>query len=303
MSTVSRFTAADDLLHDIAGIPDGRESLFYVVPLPDEGLAVMAYAWRHADSGKWGRIVAVGGPDPHSPHVFRIVDGVDLEGEDLDDFTVDGLHVRQPDPLASAEVRYADDDVSIDLRLDALHAPFSWHENADGCPAWAASDRYEQSVRVTGTVTVDGREIAVDGFGHRDHSWGTRDWRALQHWKWMNATTRDGTVSLHAWESLAYAERHVMGYVNRGGTVVPIAAIRATAQLDDRLVHQAVSVEITTDDGATTTLEATLAAGVVIPVATLHLHEMAMTATIDGEPAVAHVEFGWLQAYVAQFTT
>lgn len=297
MSVATRFTPADDLLHDIDGIPDGRESLAYVIPVPDEGLAVMVYAWRHADTGAWGRLVGVGGPDPHAPYVFDIVDGVAMEGEDLDDFTVAGLHIRQPDALQSAELRYATADVEVDLRLDALHAAFSWHENADGCPAWAASDRYEQSVRATGTVKVAGREVAIDGFGHRDHSWGTRDWRALQHWKWMNATTRDGAVSLHAWESLAYAERHVMGYVNRGGTVTPITGVRATAQLDGTLVHQGVSVEITTEDGATTAFEATLAAGLVVPVSQLYMHEIAMTATIDGAPAVAHVEFGWLQSY------
>lgn len=298
MSVATRFTAADDLLHDIEGIPDGRESLAYVIPVPGERLALMLYAWRHADTQKWGRLVGVGGPDAHAPYVFDIVDGVDMEGDDLDDVTVAGLHIRQPDALRSAELHYAADDVAIDLRLDALHAPFSWHENADGCPAWAASDRYEQSVCATGTVTVAGREITIDGFGHRDHSWGTRDWRALQHWKWMNATTLDGSVSLHAWESLAYAERHVMGYVNRGGDVTPIAAVRATAQLDDRLVHQGLAVEITTDDGATTTLEATLAAGLVVPVSQLYMHEIAMTATVDGAAAVAHVEFGWLQSYV-----
>jgi hypothetical protein len=44
---------------------------------------------------------------------------------------------------------------------------------------------YEQSMRVRGEVTIAGARFACDGGGHRDHSWGPRDWGTLQHMRWL----------------------------------------------------------------------------------------------------------------------
>jgi hypothetical protein len=37
--------------------------------------------------------------------------------------------------------------------------------------------RFEQSMRVDGTVTIDGASHAIRAAGHRDRSWGPRNWR------------------------------------------------------------------------------------------------------------------------------
>jgi hypothetical protein len=302
MSTTAHFQPTDDLLHDISGAPHARESLLWTCPLPDEDLLVFAYAWRDGDTETYGRLIAVGGPDVHAPLVFDFAEGLQLEGENLDDCVIGGLRISQPEPLRVAEIRFESDAVSYEARFEALHVPFSWHQNAGGCPAWAATDRYEQSVRTSGVVQLgDEPAVVFSGAGHRDHSWGTRDWRALQHWKWMNATSADGEVSLHAWDSLAYGNRQVLGYVNRGGEVVPIRDIDVTVDLDDRLVHRGVRAVIFDEAGMETVLEATTAAGVQVPIADLYLNEIAMHATIDGRPAVAHVELGWPKTYVDQF--
>jgi len=298
MTVTSHFVPADDLRHDIGTATHARESLLWTAPLPDDALLVFAYAWRDGATDTYGRLVAVGGPDVHAPLVFDIVDGVELEGEDLDDCEIAGLRIRQPEPLRVAELSFASDALRLDCRFEALHEPFSWHQNADGCPAWAATDRYEQSVRTSGSVEVAGRSVEIDGIGHRDHSWGTRDWVALQHWKWMNAATVDGSVSLHAWESLAYGARHRLGYVNRGGAVVPLRDLRVEVVLDDRLVHRLVRAVLLDEDGGETVFEARLAAGVAVPVSGLVMNEIAMHATIDGAAAIAHVEHGWPQSYV-----
>lgn len=302
MTTTAHFVASDDLLHDISGAPHGRESLLWTCPLPDEDLLVFAYAWRDADTETYGRLVAVGGPDVHAPLVFDIADGLALEGDDLDDCVIGGLHIRQPEPLRVAELRFESDALSFEARFEALHEPFSWHQNSGGCPSWAATDRFEQSVRTSGAVQVrDSAPVVFAGAGHRDHSWGTRDWRALQHWKWMNATSADGEVSLHAWDSLAFGNRQVLGYVNRGGVVVPIRDLDVSVEVDERLVHRAVRAVIFDTDGRETVFEATTAAGVQVPIADLCLNEIAMRASIDGQPAVAHVELGWPKSYVDQF--
>jgi len=185
--------------------------------------------------------------------------------------------------------------------MRGLHAPFSWHDGRDGCPPWAADDRFEQSVRTQGAFSADGRSVEFESMGHRDHSWGTRDWRPLQHWKWINAATLDGEVTLHGWISYALGDRQVNGYVNRGGDVQPIVSAEATAELDEQFMHTAVTGTFTTAGGDNVELAATSVAGTPIRARHLQLNEVACEATLGGAPAVAHIELGWPQSYIAEF--
>jgi hypothetical protein len=55
-----------------------------------------------------------------------------------------------------------------------------------------ATTRYEIPATVSGTVTVAGETLTVDGHGQRDHSWGVRDWWAFG-WCWSSMRLDDGT--------------------------------------------------------------------------------------------------------------
>ncbi len=48
-----------------------------------------------------------------------------------------------------------------------------------------ASSHYEQVGGYAGRLTIGDREIRLDGTGHRDHSWGLRDWTAPSAWTWL----------------------------------------------------------------------------------------------------------------------
>lgn len=48
-----------------------------------------------------------------------------------------------------------------------------------------AKAHYEQHMAVTGTLTVDGETIVLDGLGLRDKSWGPRHWQALHWYRWL----------------------------------------------------------------------------------------------------------------------
>lgn len=50
-----------------------------------------------------------------------------------------------------------------------------------------ASEHYEQVGDVVGTIGLDGRILEIRGSGHRDHSWGERDWKAPERWTWLTA--------------------------------------------------------------------------------------------------------------------
>jgi hypothetical protein len=299
---VPHFQPTDDLIHDISGFENGRESLFWVFPFPEQGMLAMAYLWRDAHDGKYGRMIGLTDHLGGEPSYLNAQVGLDLEGDDLDDCVVGGLHVRQPEPLTKATVDFDDGPFGLHLEAVGLHEPFSWRDGLGGCPSWAAHDRYEQATRTTGSVTIGGNTAAIEGgIGHRDHSWGTRDWRALQHWKWMNASTLDGTVSLHGWISFALGERQVNGYVSRDGVVSPIVEAEAHSQLDAAFMHTHVTGRFRTLDGRELELEADAVAGMPMVARHMHANEVAGTATLDGRPAIAHIEHGWPASYIADY--
>lgn len=68
----------------------------------------------------------------------------------------------------------------------------------DGEPyAYRLATRYEIPCRVSGSITVGRETITLsDAPGQRDHSWGLRDWWAMD-WVWMAGHLTDGT-HLHA---------------------------------------------------------------------------------------------------------
>jgi hypothetical protein len=304
MSVTTRFTAQDDLLHDVdPDLPHGRESFAWAVPLPQHGLQVFLYMGRDSATGLFSLAVGIADAVSLDPLYRKVDTGLELrDGTDFDDCRIGGLHLRQPEPLTTAHLRYEDGETLIDVQMRALHRPFSWHENDDGCPEWVATDRFEQSVSTEGVIEVAGRRVEFSSFGHRDHSWGPRDWRPMHHWKWMNAATQDGSTSIHAFEIFGLADRRVMGYVNRDGDVTPITEIATTTELDfTTLMHTHTLAECTDAEGRVIVLDATSVAGLPIPGGHMRMNEISCTGTLGGEPADIHVEMGWAETYAQNY--
>lgn len=298
------FRPEDDLLHDehSATGPSARESLLITAPIPQEQLLLFVYSWREGGTN-WGRFVFVAGPDMAKPEFLSVAGEGVYSGDDLRDFEVSGLRWRQPVPLQVAEVDYADGECELSLKFEGLHPPFSWHDAPTGCPAWVAADRYEQSGRTSGRLRLRGREVQIDGVGHRDHSWGNRDWNYFQHWKWINAASHDGTRSLHCMVMIVQGETTVLGYTNRDGVVSPIVSGLVKAELDQDMVQRALTGVVHDEAGLEMRIEAQFAAGYAMPIHHLQLNEVGMSAVLDGKPATAHVEFGWPADYVRGLTS
>jgi hypothetical protein len=74
-------------------------------------------------------------------------------------------------------------EVSLDLTWQTTGVPY----------AYRVATRYEIPCTVSGAVVVDGVEHRLDGVaGQRDHSWGVRDWWAMD-WVWSALHLEDGT--------------------------------------------------------------------------------------------------------------
>jgi hypothetical protein len=101
----------------------------------------------------------------------------------------------------------------------------------DGIPyAWRQSTRYEIPCRVTGTVRIGDERTAFSGPGQRDHSWGARDWWAVD-WMWNALHLQDGT-RIHE-VGVPQMPGYGVGYVQRNGELREIESITATEEVAD----------------------------------------------------------------------
>lgn len=92
------------------------------------------------------------------------------------------------DEAGAPRLRLDTDDCSLDLRVDDAYplTDFFPRGSANLDEEFAAH-HYETSGRVTGTARVGRETYDIDGFGHRDHSWGIRRWRgALAVHRWVS---------------------------------------------------------------------------------------------------------------------
>ncbi len=118
-----------------------------------------------------------------------------------------GAHADHSAPLRAEEGEAA--DIAFDLTWTTDGAPYRWRYG----------NRYEVPCRVAGTVRVDGGDVEFEGTGQRDHSWGARDWFAVD-WMWSALRLDDGT-RIHAVGIPGLPERGV-GYIQAGGALTEV---------------------------------------------------------------------------------
>ncbi|CAN5616366.1 hypothetical protein BH18ACT1_BH18ACT1_16230 [soil metagenome] len=111
----------------------------------------------------------------------------------------------------------------------ALGLDLEW-ETVGGTYAYPGVSRYEVPCRVHGEVLVGRETLAFDGWGERDHSWGTRDWWAFP-WCWTAGRLDDGTM-WHASRPVIEGVRYEPGFVQGpGGMPEAIDAFTVTDEL------------------------------------------------------------------------
>jgi hypothetical protein len=153
-----------------------------------------------------------------------------------DEVSAAGLNSEVVEPLRAWRLSYASDDAAFDVELHAMGA-IAQLEEQDPVARAGGMTGYEQACRVTGTATVRGERIAIDGLGQRGHSWGSPDWSRIALARTIGAWMgEDLAVSLAAIRP-AGADHHEDEHV--AATILDhdpeSDAPRATAVLDPRV--------------------------------------------------------------------
>lgn len=122
-------------------------------------------------------------------------------------------------------------DLTMDLTWTTVGTPYQYR----------ITTRYEIACTVSGTVTADGREYRFDAVpGQRDHSWGVRDWWAMD-WVW-NALHLDDGTHLHGVD-LRIPE---IGPMSIGYVQPPDAALTETTQMTAAATFADTGLPVTT---------------------------------------------------------
>jgi hypothetical protein len=111
-------------------------------------------------------------------------------------------------------------DVALDLTAVAPCYP-TGPRHMSGAGGGYANYRFEQSLAVHGHARFDGREIAIDCNGHRDRSWGTRNWRI----PFFNADLHGKDLQIYLAGPRQPGSRPGRGYIRRPGSFERIASI------------------------------------------------------------------------------
>lgn len=295
---VFRLDPIHDSRHRLRADPLARESLVFMLQLPEHNLAAFVYTWVNGEN-KAGAAFCVYGPAMADGPIFELVDGIAVPSDQgFDDWRVGGVKVRHGEPLKTAHVTVEGEKAGLEYAFEAMHAAYNYGANAQGCPSWMADDRFEQSGRVRGTLRIGDRSIPFDTFGHRDHSWGTRDWGVAQHWKWLEAQAPG--LAVHLFEFSALGTNRLVGYVLRDGEVAEVTGAEISFEHDDSLSHTAIQAQVRDSAGRSTTVSGKTFAMFefkVSPLATLN--ENSMSVEIEGVKGVGHVEMCWPPEYLA----
>ena len=92
--------------------------------------------------------------------------------------------------------------VRVDLQISAAHPVWEPGRDAghsDTLFRTMARMHHEQALVAEGVIVIEGETIEFRAVGHRDHSYGPRDFRKLLRGNWFNATFDSGWSFLTFW--------------------------------------------------------------------------------------------------------
>jgi hypothetical protein len=294
---VPQLDPVHDGRHRLRDLPLERESIPYVISLPEHGLAAAIYTWVSKDHLS-GALLGVLGPTVGDTPIFEAVDGIAMSpDQNFDDWHVGPVHLSQDLRMQTSRLKATSARAQLDVVFEALHPAYAYGFHPDGCPAYAATNRIEQAGRVRGTLVVDGKSYVVDTTGARDHSWGTRDWNLPQHWKWLHA--QSGETCVHFWQIQVEGRIDLRGYVYRDGLMAEVRNLEVDFALDDQARQQRIDATVQDTAGRTTRVTGEYFTHFpVIPVPTCTLLEGAMRCEIDGKAGSGWTEFMWPTGYL-----
>lgn len=283
----------DEQLHMPGAEPHWQESYYFNWSDLDDGSFGLTRIGFHEGGGRADALVVMlhdGQPEAIYPAI-----GVDLDvpaHESMHDgVRVGDLTYELVRPLEQWHITLTG-RTEVDLVWTAFMPAHDFTET--GTVGDLAHHHFEQSGTVTGTVKVDGRSRTISGVGHRDKSWGTRNWSGTLGWEWISAQF-GSDLAFNV--SLAYDGGTPVhnGFVYRDGATFALRSASVDYEWDGiEHVPQTAHVSFTDTEGERFEVSASALAQVSLVKDELFLQETPAAFTLD-RAGVTHQGQGVLE--------
>ena len=174
-------------------------------------------------------------------------------------------------PMKQWKIKFKNSQVDLDVNLEGRFPIFNSavgtdplaflkEDNYTETEQVFAQMHYEQPMIATGTLILKKRGEVIEtrtikGFGHRDHSWGIRDWGGIDSWNWVVAQFEDETINFYKAEALGEVKQDGIIY-SEGADNIRIENIEVTTTMKkDEKTPVSSTFIITDENGKKRTIE------------------------------------------------
>jgi hypothetical protein len=184
--------SSDENYHNPTPKPDWKESYYFQFYDPKTKVCAFFYISAYPNVPKRDYLVALlldGETDIYlntrtTPGKLDALDDGKLRFEIIEPNQLWKIHFNDGKRFASLE---------FTGRFD----PFAYDSQQSYLKNVLEQEHYEQGCFVEGSIQLaSGTEYQIDCYGHRDHSWGLRDYAAINEWNWVAAQFSWCTISI-----------------------------------------------------------------------------------------------------------
>jgi hypothetical protein len=276
---VGNLAPEDDLLHELGPEPNFNESAYYNFFDATRRLGGWFRIGNRANEGQAERTVCLYLPDGRVLFHFsrpKIANndafdaaGLRFEVEEPTErhrtrFEGSLLELTEPRAMADPKAAFEGNPrqrVSFDLTHQAV-GPLYGHKGEkradEDTEQSFARAHFEQHMRVTGWIEIEGERFDVSGFGLRDHSWGPRYWQAIHSYEWLtlNFGPDLGAMVSIIQRDAAGKERTAGGVLVRGMELERLVDAKIDAEYEENgLYHKRLTARVETERGERLTIE------------------------------------------------
>jgi hypothetical protein len=245
---MSELPQADRFADERSDSPYWNESVWFSISKPEERLHGFVQYYFRPNMGMLN-----GGPvfwDPSGTFTWNCLyynwshlQATPAGAEKFNLTARNSLTVRILEPLTRYSICYDKDGVRIDLIWQAI-GPIHELKTGDAGQQKTARFHIEQPGRMTGTIHLDAREIAIDCFSMRDTSYGPREYESLATGGYFWGIAANS--SFHAIAMGESSEQRVIGgFIWKDGELSSLAAGTRRLTRFDRYGPREVEFEAT----------------------------------------------------------
>lgn len=179
------------------------------------------------------------------------------------DEETDDMHLS---PKEFPQQEYPLFKLDVNVTFEGIHDPVYYDMDSSGMDVFSNlfDEHSDQGLTVTGDVSIGDETVSVDAMGERDHSWGIRDWRGVDSWRWFSCLF-DEENALHFWRANEAGAEGVDGYLHLDGTTNHVQEVRLDTEFrEDGLSQESVQFEVVDTEGRQLELDGR--AGTIVPI-------------------------------------